>query len=130
MAAVVTTTVLLDTARTLFAGLRRGDGDRAAAVRALLEATTDDERTTVIEQWGSALVRRGLRVAALSMKDDEDANVFWALRDSVDEDGWTDFDTDDEDDVNEDAIQTGSNMLSEGVDEDEVADYLVSVMVA
>lgn len=95
MAATTTTSTVRDTefllnaARDAFSGLRRSEkSDRTAAVHAFLEAVTDEDREVVVEQYGAWLVRKGLRVAALSTKDEEVANVFWALRDSVDPDGF------------------------------------------
>lgn len=89
-----TTAFLFVAARDAVASLRRSDkSDRSTALKALLNAETNEERDDVIEQWGVALVRKSLRVAALSSKDEEVANVFWSLRDMVDEDGFLDADT-------------------------------------
>lgn len=88
-----TTAFLFAAAQDAVSGLRRSeDSDRSNALRALLNAQTADERDDVVAQWGVALVRKALRVAALSTKDEEVANVFWALRDMVDEDGFLDDD--------------------------------------
>jgi hypothetical protein len=93
MAAVTTTQFLLAAAKDAVADMRRSDkSDRSQALMALLNANDNDERTTVVVEYGSALVRKALRVAALSAKDEETANVFWLLRDSVDEDGFLDMD--------------------------------------
>lgn len=80
---------LLDAANAAYSTLRRGAGDRAQSVVALLAATTDDERDQVVVEWGAALLRRSLRVTALSFaKDEETANVFWTLRDLIEDDGF------------------------------------------
>lgn len=100
MAAVITTTeFVLTAARDAYSTLRRGTGQRPLAVTAFLEATTDDERDMAIEAWGAGFVRRGLREAAIFFdgKDDsETANVFWALRDSIDDDGFLADDVEDD----------------------------------
>jgi hypothetical protein len=87
MAVNTTTTLdfLLNAARDAFTGLRRGDGDRAQVLRDFLSAQTDDERDDVVALWGGEVLRRSLRVTALSLKKDEEtANVFWTLRDMID----------------------------------------------
>ena len=94
MAATLNTTqFLLTAARDAFADLRRSDkSDRTNAVRDLLAAETAEQRDDVVAEYGAWLVRKGLRVAALSSKDEEVANVFWMLRDSIDDDGLLEFD--------------------------------------
>lgn len=93
MAATLNTTqFLLSAAREAMSGLRRGNGDRSEALRQFLAAETNDQRDEVVDTFGSALVRKALLVAAKSTKDEETANVFLALRDSVDEDGFLDYD--------------------------------------
>jgi hypothetical protein len=63
-------------------------GLRPQAVRAFLEATTDDQREDAVAEWGAGMVRRGLRQIAQRFdrkQDEETADVFWALRDDIDE---------------------------------------------
>lgn len=98
-----TTEFLVTAARDAFSTLKRTKGQRPLAVLAFLEANTDDERDLAIESWGAGFVRRGLREAAVFFvnKDDEEtANVFWTLRDSVTDEG---FLNGDDGDVVEDA---------------------------
>lgn len=86
-----TTQFLVDAAREATSGLRRGTGDRAVALREFLAADTNDQRDDVIAQWGAEIIRRSLRVTALSFrKDEEVANLFWTLRDMVEDDGFLD----------------------------------------
>lgn len=97
MAAVVTTTVefALSAARDAYSTLSRVKGQRPLAVKEFLDATTDDERDDAIESWGAGFVRRGLREAAAfyaAHDDEETANAFWLLRDSVTDDGFLDGD--------------------------------------
>ncbi len=69
-------------------------GQRPAAVAEFLTATTDDERQAVVEHRGAGLVRRGLRQFARRFDrkgDTETADVFWALRDDIDEEDDTVF---------------------------------------
>lgn len=97
MAATTTTAFLLTAAREGYGSLKRVSGQRPLAVRAFLDATTDEQRDEAIEAWGAGFVRRGLREAAVFFEghdDQETANAFWALRDSVDEDGFLDMDAD------------------------------------
>lgn len=101
---VATTTALIESARDAYATLRRTKGQRPLAVQAFLAAETNEERDMAIEAWGAGFVRRGLREAAVFMKDEEVANVFWTLRDAVSEDGFTDFDAEDSAEVVEDLI--------------------------
>lgn len=63
-------------------------GERPQAVRAFLEAKTDNEREDAVSEWGAGMVRRGLRQIAQRFdrkQDEETADVFWALRDDIDE---------------------------------------------
>lgn len=89
-----TTEFLLVAARDAYSTLRRESGQRAEAVLAFLNATSDEERSDVILDSSEGYLRRGLREAAVffTAKDDEEtANVFWSLRDMVTENG---FDSD------------------------------------
>ena len=101
-AATITDTLFaLTAAREAFSTLARGKGQRPQAVLAFLNAANDDERDEAVEAWGAGFVRRGLREAAVyfARKDDEEtANAFWLLRDSVDDDGFTGFDSLSDDD--------------------------------
>lgn len=86
-----TTAFLLSAATDAYSALRRVKGQRPLAVKAFLDATTDEERDLAIESWGAGFVRRGLREAAvffMTHDDEETANVFWSLRDMIDEDGF------------------------------------------
>lgn len=86
-----TTAFLLSAAKDAYSTLRRTKGQRPLAVAAFLDANTDDERDMAIESWGAGFVRRGLREAAVFFQnhdDEETANVFWSLRDMIDEDGF------------------------------------------
>lgn len=84
-----TVSFLVNAARDAASTLRRGAGARAAALRDFLAADTDDQRDDVIAQWGAEIIRRSLRVTALSFrKDEEVANVFWTLRDMIEDDGF------------------------------------------
>lgn len=114
MAATLNTTqFLLSAAREAMSGLRRGNGDRAEALRQFLAAETNDDRDNVVAEYGSALVRKALLVAAKSTKDEETANVFMTLRDSVDEDGFLDFDdTTGDDDVIEQEVKKFNDALA------------------
>lgn len=90
-----TTAFLLSAAVDAYSSLRRIKGQRPLAVKAFLDATTDDERDAAIESWGAGFVRRGLREAAVFFQghdDEETANVFWSLRDMIEEDGFLDGD--------------------------------------
>lgn len=133
MAATVSTVeFVLSSARDAYSTLRRTKGQRPMAVKSFLDASTDDERDQAIESWGAGFIRRGLREAAIfftAKGDEETANAFWMLRDSIDDDGFTDMDdvvADDDDDIDPDVLQEAMNALSEGADEDEVADFIVS----
>jgi hypothetical protein len=99
MAANTTTTAttadLVDAARTAYAATKRAKGQRPLAVQAFLAAESNEERDMAIEAWGAGFVRRGLREAAVFMKDEEVANAFWTLRDAVTDDGFIDFDNED-----------------------------------
>jgi hypothetical protein len=108
MAATTTTTTttafLVSAARDAYTSLKRTKGQRPLAVLAFLEANTDDERDMAIESWGAGFVRRGLREAAVfyvNKDDEETANVFWSLRDSVTDEGF--LNGDEGDVVEEDA---------------------------
>lgn len=101
---ITTTLFALEAARDAFASLKRGKGQRPQAVKAFLDADTDDQRDDAVEEWGAGFVRRGLREAAVfyARKGDEEiANAFWLLRDSIDDDG---FDSFDDADVVEDEV--------------------------
>lgn len=63
-------------------------GVRPAAVKAFLDAKTDDDREDAVSEHGAGMVRRGLRQLAQRFDrkgDEETADVFWALRDDIDE---------------------------------------------
>jgi hypothetical protein len=92
---ITTTEFVLSAAREAYSTLKRVNGQRPLAVKAFLDATTDSERDEAIEAWGAGFVRRGLREAAVFFagKDDEEtANAFWTLRDSIEEDEFLNFD--------------------------------------
>jgi hypothetical protein len=98
-----TTEFAVTAARAAYSTLKRVKGQRPQAVKAFLDADTNDQRDEAIEAWGAGFVRRGLREAAvfLAAHDDEEAaNAFWTLRDSIDEDEFLDFDTEVVEDVN------------------------------
>lgn len=83
----------ITTARLTLEGLNL-KGERPAAVLAFLQAETDDERLAVVESRGAGMIRRGLRQIAnrFERKGDQDlADVFWALRDDIDEEDDTVF---------------------------------------
>lgn len=83
----------ITTARNALVALKV-KGERADMVNALLNAATDDERDAVVEGYAAGELRRGLRHFALVFegKADQDmADVFWALRDDIDEDDDTMF---------------------------------------
>lgn len=135
MAAVISTNEFVFTAASdAYASLKRGKGQRPQAVMAFLGATTEDERDDVITQWGAGFVRRGLHEASVFFNrksDEETANVFEVLRDSIDDDGFTSLDSDlsvtvVDDDIDPDVLQAAQNALSEGADPDEVADFIVA----
>ena len=95
-----TTAFVFAAAREAYSTLRRQKGLRAQSVLAFLNATDNDERDAVIEEWGSDYIRRGLREAAIVFDgndDSETANAFWLLRDSIDmgRGGFLDFSDDD-----------------------------------
>lgn len=95
MSNTTTTQFLLDAARAAYGSLKRGKGMRPQAVLAFLNAETNDQRDDAIEAWGAGFVRRGLHEASVYFTrkgDQETANVFEALRDSVDEDEFLDMD--------------------------------------
>jgi hypothetical protein len=97
--ATATTQSLLEAAREAFGLLRRNDNPRTQVVLDLLGATTDEDRDDVVATYGAGFTRRALRIAALSWsKDEEVANLFWTLRDSVTAEGWVDFDSEDSED--------------------------------
>jgi hypothetical protein len=90
MAANTTTQFVLSAAADAYSTLNRAKGQRPAAVTAFL---ADPE--TAVDEFGAGFVRRGLREAAVFFEghdDQETANAFWTLRDSVDNDGLVDFD--------------------------------------
>lgn len=69
-------------------------GERADMVNALLTAESDDARDAVVEGYAAGELRRGLRHFALVFEakaDQETADIFWALRDDIDEDDDTMF---------------------------------------
>jgi hypothetical protein len=69
-------------------------GERADMVNALLAADGDDARDAVVEGYAAGELRRGFRHFALvfEAKGEQDtADVFWALRDDIDEDDDTMF---------------------------------------
>lgn len=100
MAVNTTTAFLLVAATDAYSTLRRVKGQRPLAVRAFLDATTDEERDMAIAAWGAGFIRRGLREAAVFFKDDEEtANVFWSLRDSITDEGFVDFDSEVEESI-------------------------------
>lgn len=100
---VATEEALLDAARAAYALLKRVRGLRPQAALAFLGATTATERQDAVDEWGAGFVRRALREAAVAFerKDDEEtANAFWLLRDSIDEqDGDVLFTEDEDDDI-------------------------------
>lgn len=86
-----TFTVDVASALNTYNSLNRKNGVRPVAVIAFLSATTDDERQDAVDEHGAGIVRRGLREAAVyfAAHDDADnAEVFWALRDDIDIDGF------------------------------------------
>lgn len=87
-AVVATEQFVLDAARAAYSMLKRGKGQRPQAAKAFLEADTDTERQDATDLWGAGFVRRALREAAVAFTvkgDEEAANAFWTLRDSIDE---------------------------------------------
>lgn len=74
-------------ARSIFEGLGL-KGERATAAAAFLAAETDDDRQAVVDVFSAGMVRRGLRQIArrLERKDDDNADLFWRLRDDIDPD--------------------------------------------
>jgi hypothetical protein len=102
MSATTTTQFLFTAAAAAYGSLKRGKGQRPQAVKAFLDATTNDQRDEAIEAWGAGFVRRGLHEASVMFTrkgDLETANVFESLRDSVSDDGFLDFDTEVEDEA-------------------------------
>lgn len=93
----ITTANLFDaditTAREALVALKV-KGDRADMVNALLAADGADARDSVVESYAAGELRRGLRHFALVFEGRDDqttADVFWALRDDIDEDDDTMF---------------------------------------
>lgn len=79
----------LNTARETLASLNL-KGDRPKMVAELLAAETDDAREAVVEKFGAGHLRRGLRQLARRFEgkatpNQDLADVFWALRDDLDE---------------------------------------------
>jgi hypothetical protein len=69
-------------------------GERADMALALLNAGSADERDSVLEGYAAGELRRAFRHYALVFEgrgDQETADVFWALRDDIDEDDDTMF---------------------------------------
>lgn len=90
VAPTMTDTDLIGSALAVFNTLKRAKGDRPAAARAFLEAATDADREEALAEFGSGLVRRGLREAAIffaNKGDAEFAGLFYAVRDSITLDG-------------------------------------------
>lgn len=90
-----TTEFVLNAARAGYGSLKRVKGQRPQAVLAFLNAESDDQRDDAIEAHGAGFTRRGLHEAAVFFArkgDQETANAFEVLRDSIDDDGFTDFD--------------------------------------
>lgn len=85
-----TATFLVLAARDAMQTLKRDKGARPNAVRAFLEGDNDEQREDAVSEWGAGFTRRGLREVAVFFEahdDEETANVFWSLRDSIDMDG-------------------------------------------
>lgn len=85
-----TFTADLSAAVVAYATLKRDKGARPAAVRAFLEADSHEARELAVESHGAGFTRRGLREAAIMFEakgDQQNADVFWALRDDIDLDG-------------------------------------------
>lgn len=64
-------------------------GERADMALALLNADSDDARDAVVEGYAAGELRRAFRHFALVFEgrnDQDTADVFWALRDDIDED--------------------------------------------
>lgn len=79
----------LDMAALAVAGLHL-KGARPSAVAEFVNAKSDEEREAVVERHGAGMIRRGLRQFARRFEgkgDQEGADIFWALRDDIDEDG-------------------------------------------
>jgi hypothetical protein len=77
-------------AREAYNTLKRVKGQRQAAVRAFLDATTHEGREDAVQEHGAGFTRRGLREAAVFFEghgNQDVADVFWALRDDIDMDG-------------------------------------------
>lgn len=75
----------LTVAREVFATLNL-KGERPMAVKAYLDADTDDQRQEVIDGIGAGMIRRGLRQIANRLDAQDrtgDAAAFWSLRDDV-----------------------------------------------
>lgn len=88
MAAITNTfTADLSTALEVFNTLNL-KGVRPQAVRAFLEAKSDEQREDAVAEFGAGMTRRGLRQIAQRFERkgaQETADVFWALRDDIDE---------------------------------------------
>jgi hypothetical protein len=67
---------------------RSAKGQRPEAALAFINANSLDEREQAVTEFGAGFVRRGLHEQAVAFKVDEEvANVFEMLRDSIDMDG-------------------------------------------
>lgn len=79
-------TFITTAARTALDG-RKAAGARSKAAAAFVAANTDAERQAVVDEHGAGKVRRGLRQLATKAfrKDEEVGNLFFWLRDLIDE---------------------------------------------
>jgi hypothetical protein len=105
MAANTTTLPFLVAAAREAMATRELKGLRPKAASMFIDADTEDDRAEVVLE-NAGIVRRGLREQAKhwAKTDEEVANVFWMLRDAIDESEGT---------VNEDMLD-----LNGGVDND------------
>lgn len=98
-----------DVARALeiYAGLRRGKGQRPQAVLSFLQVQSHEDREAVVEVWGAGFVRRGLREAAVYLERhdrQDEADLFWLLREDIDLETGEVFSADPEAEVTADEV--------------------------
>lgn len=95
----------------IYSTLRRGKGRRPVAVIAFLTEQSHEDREAVVEVHGAGFVRRGLREAAvyLERKDrQDDADLFWLLRDDISLEDGTVFTPDPEAEVTDDEVNAAA----------------------